>query len=307
MSSRIIVPLDGSPLAERALPYALALASATGATVTLMQVVPSSHLMRDYYVRYDASMEAEQAATAGAALEARARSLSSATLPINAYIAVGDAAEEIVRYAERGGETYIVMATHGRGGILHWAFGSVARKVLTAATVPTLIVRSETEPEHPAQAVTIRNLLVPLDGSTLAEKAVPLARDLARNLGAQVTLVRVVPFLTSLIGSYGEAMLAMNDDGAMEEMRMSAREYLTKINQTFAAAGVTSDMVVKQGGAPIALLELLDTKKYDLVVMSTHGRTGAKRWVLGSVAERLVEASHTPVMLVRASDEPVVK
>ncbi|MDQ6834427.1 MAG: universal stress protein [Chloroflexota bacterium] len=307
MSSRIIVPLDGSPLAESALPYALALASATGTTVTLMQVVPSSHLMRDYYVRYDASMEAEQAATAGAALEARARSLSSATLPINAYIAVGDAAEEIVRYAERGGETYIVMATHGRGGVLHWAFGSVARKVLTAATVPTLIVRSETEPERPAQAVTIRNLLVPLDGSTLAEKAVPLARDLARTLGAQVTLVRVVPFLTSLIASPYEPMLAMNDDGAMEEMRMSAREYLTKINQTFIAAGVTSDMVVKQGGAPIALLELLDTKKYDLVVMSTHGRTGAKRWVLGSVAERLVEASHTPVMLVRVSDEPVVK
>lgn len=308
MYSQIIVPLDGSPLAEGALPYALALAAATDAPVTLMQVVPSSQLMRDHYLRYDASMEAEQMATAATVLEARARSLSHPPQRIDTYLAVGDAAEEIVRYAERGEGSCIVMATHGRGGALHWAFGSVARKVLTAATIPTLIVRSEREPAQSAQPATIRSLLVPLDGSKLAEAAIPHARDIAHELGARVTLVRVIPLLSTLIASPYEPMIAAEYyDETMEQMRTSAQEYLTTISHTFSAASIVTDTVVKQGGAPMALLEMVDTKEYDLVVMSTHGRTGVKRWVLGSVAERLVEASHTPVLLVRTTEQPTAE
>lgn len=304
MYSQIIVPLDGSPLAEGALPYALTLGSAAGAAVILMQVVPSSERMRDYYLRYDAAMEAEHLAAAGAALEARARSLSRPSQRIDTYLAVGDAAEEIVRYADCRDGSCIVMATHGRGGALHWAFGSVARKVLTAATAPTLIVRSETEVRQSAQPATIRSILVPLDGSKLAEAAVPHARDLAQELGARVTLVRVIPLLSTLIASPYEPMIAAEYyDETMEEMRTSAQEYLTTIGDTFSVASVATDTVVTQGGAPMALLEMLDTKGYDLVVMSTHGRTGVKRWVLGSVAERLVEASRTPVLLVRVTEQ----
>ncbi|HEY8292325.1 MAG TPA: universal stress protein, partial [Thermomicrobiales bacterium] len=155
MFSSITVPLDGSPLAESALPYALALGDAMRVPVTLMHVVSLPKLSLDYQLRYDATEEATLLARADNTLEARAQSLRGGGRRVDRYAAAGDAAEEIVRYAERSDGRCIVMATHGAGGMLHWAFGSVARKVLTTATVPTLIVRPRASPERPGEPATI--------------------------------------------------------------------------------------------------------------------------------------------------------
>lgn len=304
MFDHIIVPLDGSPLAESALPDALALADATGASVTLLQVVPPSHQMLDYNLRYDAAAESEQLDRAGDALEVRARSLSSPGRCVRSYVTVGDAAEEIVRYAERVGGQCIVMATHGWGGVLHWAFGSVARKVLTTARVPTLVIRPQGVPEHPDRPATIRTILVPQDGSERAEAAIPVARELAQKLHARLTLARIVPVLTEMfVGSpYTPLMRSTYTDEAMGAARTAARAHLDVLARGLRSDGIAVETIVNDGSPVDRLLNLLNEQPRDLVVMSTHGRTGISRWVMGSVAERLVEASHTPVFIVRAGD-----
>lgn len=303
MFTHILVPLDGSPLAQGVLPYALALASATDTPITLLSVVPSMQVRPDSYIPYNAATEAAQLAAAGDALDILAQSLRSHGPRITTAVAVGDAADQILRYAEKNGVDAIVMASHGRGGAFHWAFGSVARKVITAATVPTLVVPAKDAPEHPETPAAIRSILVPLDGSERAEAVLPLVTALARSSGASVTLARVVPFPGGIyFGSPYVPMVAPDTfDQAMEEARTAARVYLDAVADRLEHAGVTVE-TVERGGEPASrLLSLMDEEQYDLIVAATHGRTGFRRWVMGSVAERLVEASHTPVLLVRSA------
>jgi nucleotide-binding universal stress UspA family protein len=308
MFNRILVPLDGSQLAEGALPYALSLAAALDASLTLLTVVQPMQLISDYYIPYDASLEAEQLAAAGAALDETADSLRHAGARVMTAVAVGYAASEILHYTEENGIDGIVMATHGRGGAFHWAFGSVARKVLTAATVPTLVVRAQEAPTHPETAATIGRILVPLDGSERAESVLPLVMDLARSSGASVTLARIVQFPGGIYfaSPYAPMVAAETFDQSMAETREAAKAYLHAAADRFRAAGIGAETVMQDGDAAGRLLRLLDAQPFDLVVMATHGRTGIPRFVLGSVAERMIEASHTPVLLVRSLNASTV-
>src|SRR4051812_33795090 len=135
MFAKIVVPLDRSLLGQSALPYALAIADTARAQVALLAVIPPSDAMLDGGLRYDATAEAAALAGAGAALESLAASVQGSNRHVDTHVAVVDRAEEILRHVERTGSDLVAMATHGRGGLLHWASGSVARKVLTAAAV----------------------------------------------------------------------------------------------------------------------------------------------------------------------------
>lgn len=302
MFTRILVPLDGSPLAQGALPYALALASATDAPLTLLSVVPPARLMTDYYIPYDAAGEAAALARAGSALDAVAQSLRAHGPRVMTAVAVGDAADQILRYTEGNGVDAIVMASHGRGGAFHWAFGSVARKVITGATLPTLVVRVKDAVEQSVMPARIRGILVPLDGSDLAEAGLPLASDLARRCAAHVTLARVVPFPGGLFMASPYTPLVAPDtfEQAMEDARTAARADLDSVAARLRRDGITVETVIREGDPAGQLLSLMDKERYDLVIAATHGRTGITRWVMGSVAERLIEGSHTPVLLVRS-------
>ena len=305
MFTRIVIPLDGSALAQAALPYALTLADIGHGSLTLLQAVPPLHVTWDYNIPYDAAIEAARLASAEGTLDTLAQRLRAAPRRIETQVTVGDPAGEILAYTERMEQDLIVMATHGYGGIAHWAFGSVARKVLTAATVPTLIVRPKQAPAHPEQPVPIRNILVPLDGSGHAEAVLPLVRDLAPALGAQVTLVRVVTtpppaFVVVPDVALPPAYLR----SALGEARERVEADLQQVSADLGTAGVTVISLMPTGQAAAELLDLLREGAYDLVAMTTHGRTGIKRWTMGSVAERLVEASHTPVLLLRSVGPP---
>ena len=305
MFTRVIVPLDGSPLAQSALPYALALADAAGVPVTLLQVVASLATTLDFDWQYDASLEAAALARAYDALVPLAQSLHTAGRRVETQVLLGDPPAEILRYADRGAQDLVVMATHGQGGMLHWAFGSVARKVLTTTDTPLLIVRPSRVPEQPMQPAAIRSILVPLDGSARAETVLPLVRAVAKSGNAQVTLTRVVPLIPSdyVMSSYTTPSELTYLDEITAAARAAARKHLGAIAAAWTAAGVKTEAVVQTGEATHTLLETIASGGYDLVAMTTHGRTGLSRWVLGSVAERLIEGSHTPILLVRAGDE----
>jgi len=305
MFTRVIVPLDGSPLAQSALPYALALADAAGIPMTLLQVVAPLATTLDFDWQYDASLEATALARAYDALVPLTQSLHTAGRRVDTQVLLGDPPAEILHYADRGAQDLLVMATHGRGGALHWAFGSVARKVLTTTDTPLLIVRPSRVPEQPTQPAAIRSILVPLDGSARAETVLPLVRAVAKSSNAQVTLTRVVPLIPSdyVMSSYTTPSELTYLDEITAAARAAATAHLGTLAAEWTAAGVKTDAVVQTGAAANTLLETLTGGGYDLVAMTTHGRTGLSRWVLGSVAERLIEGSHTPVLLVRAGDE----
>ncbi len=305
MFTRVIVPLDGSPLAQSALPYALALADAAGVPATLLQVVAPLATTLDFDWQYDASLEATALARAYDALVPLTQSLHAAGRRVETQVLLGDPPAEILHYADRGAQDLVVMATHGRGGMLHWAFGSVARKVLTTTDTPLLIVRPSEVPEQPAQPAAIRSILVPLDGSARAETVLPLVRAVAKSGNAQVTLTRVVPLLPPdyVMSSYTTPSELLYLDEITTAARAGATKHLGAIAAAWTAAGVKTEAVVQTGAAANTLLETLASGGYDLVAMTTHGRTGLSRWVLGSVAERLIEGSHTPILLVRAGDE----
>lgn len=290
MFARIIVPLDGSALAASALPYALRLADATGASLSLVRVVTPLHVVWDDDVVYDAATEAEGLVRAGGALDSLAERLRAPGRRVEIYAAVGDPADEILRYTERTYGDLIVMATHGRGGIARWAIGSVARKVLMDAPAPTLIVRPEDGPAQPEEPAAIRRILVPLDGSTSAETVVPPARDVAHSLGARVTLARVVTLPTVAFAAAPDTLTAPRPypaDTAAGKGR---------------AASLADTTIALDSGPADVLLDLLNDGGYDLVVISTHGWAGPKRQALGGVSERLIASSRTPVLLLRAAD-----
>ncbi len=305
MFTRVIVPLDGSPLAQSALPYALALADTAGVPVTLLQVVAPLATTLDFDWQYDASLEAAALARAYEALVPLTQSLHTAGRRVETQVLLGDPPAEILHYADRGAQDLVVMATHGRGGKLHWAFGSVARKVLTTTDTPLLIVRPSQVPEQPTQPAAIRSILVPLDGSARAETVLPLVCAVAKSGNAQVTLTRVVPLLPPdyVMSSYTTPSELTYLDEITTAARTAARKHLGTIAAAWTAAGVKTEAVVQTGEVAHTLLETIASGGYDLVAMTTHGRTGLSRWVLGSVAERLIEGSHTPILLVRAGDE----
>ena len=188
---------------------------------------------------------------------------------------VGRPAEEIIAFAETNDVDLVVTATHGRQSVERWLLGSVAEKVLRGCHAAVLTVRSSTQP--------LRRLLVATDFGPASEQAVALGARIAARFGARVTL------LHALDHDAGEPA---------GEVGRAARERLEKV--AAGIGGLVPDrQVLVRHGKPWS--EICDEAKegYDLVVLGTHGRSAVPRWLMGSVAERVVRSAAPPVLTVR--------
>lgn len=291
----VIVPLDESPLAEAALPYAEALARAFGARLHLLGVVERREggvLSVRPEVRAHVETAARQALTTY--LEATAQELRGHSLDVGVLVRSGDPAQEIVAAADEVPDAVIVMATHGRGGMERWLIGSVADKVMRTAPCPVLLVRPPQAGAERRQ-VMLRRLMVPLDGSDLAQTALPLAGELARALGATLVLVRVEPWLTMTAPSY--AYLPDLDRLEADVEALAAASLQEARGRLPADLNV--ETVVLRGAPAATLIDYARGEgRIDLVVMSTHGAGGLRRLLIGSVADRVVRAG-LPTLLIR--------
>jgi nucleotide-binding universal stress UspA family protein len=290
----IIVPLDGSTLAEAALPYAEALATATKASLALIAVVEREETGW-LGVADDIAAHLERARWQSLEhyLSATVTGLRERGFEVSTTVTAGDPADEIVAAADADPGAMIVICTHGRGGITRWAIGSVADKVMRLSTRPVLMVRSEDEGQG-RRLVALRRLMVPLDGSPLAEAVLPLAADLARTVGAEIVLVRVEPWLAVMAPEYGY----YPDMGRIDaEIAADAKQYLEETRRRLPT-DIDVKTIVLRGGPAALLTEFARTEGIDLVIMSTHGRGGFKRLVMGSTADRMVR-SGAPVLLIR--------
>ncbi len=308
MYTRILVPLDGSNLAEQALPYAKLLAGEMNIPISLLNVydsvLPQFSGMDNLF---DASqLNARYQAEAVAYLAKVESSLKDAGFIITANIREGNAADHIIKEAEKDSNTLIAMVTHGRSGLGRWVLGSVTDKVLHGTTNPLLITHAQAENSAPS-TVSVKNLIVPLDGSPLADRVLSHVEGLAPALGLNVILVRVTASSDEYYRFIDMSMGAGVDTGRFDQYAQDADteavSYLRKVKEQLNAKGVSSvEERVISGNAAGALLDLAQETPDSLVAITTHGRSGVERWVLGSVTDRLVRHSGQPVLVVRADD-----
>ncbi len=290
----IVVPVDGSELSERAIPVASALARGLSATLHLLTVwegededlerhfpALAADLARSAETYYADYLSRVAAKAEGVSVVAEARS--------------GRPAEQILAYAADLGARFIVMSTHGRSGLSRWWYGSVTDRIVHTSPTPVVVVGPHALPDPGAYA--IRHIAAPLDGSPLSEAALPIAVELASALAARLTLVRAVRWAAQAYPyTLPEAYVPQLD----AELEAGAKAYLDRV-RTGLDASLSVDTEVVRGVIAESLMEFCDRAGVDLVVMSTHGRSGLARATLGSVADRLLHGP-CPVALIRPKE-----
>ncbi len=292
----ILVPLDGSELSEGALAYGAALAKTLGTKLVLLtswEGVSTDLAASLPTIVVDVDKRAQT--YFGDYLEG-ARKKVPAGVESEVIVRSGDAADEILSVAESKGARAIVLATHGRSGIGRWVYGSTAAQVVHTAAIPVIAVGPNALQQARAD-VAFKRILIALDGSKLAEAAIPAASSLAKSLGARVTLVRVVPWATQ---AYPYTLPDTYVPQIDQELESAATAYLRKHEKLVTEVPV--DAFVVRGAVADGLIDFVDREGIDLVVMTTHARRGLARAALGSVADRLLQSA-APVMLIRPDAE----
>ncbi len=296
MYEKILVPLDGSELAQVALPYAEELAGRLGSEIILVFVSelaedPNRH-MHQFYL--EKMVESEQCA-----IERYFKKSEGRAIQVRSAILVGNPAEKIVEYAEKEGISLIVLATHGRCGITRWALGSVANKVVRATKRPVALIRARGARPDVREKGILHKAVVPLDGSKVGEAAVSYIEELAARLKAELILLQVLALGYNTITAEGYEYVVYSEK-QMASDRAFARAYLDGIGARLKGKGIVTGSEVRFGSAAEEIIKLADEIHADVVVMSTHGRSGVGRFVFGSVAERVLCEGNTPLLLIRA-------
>jgi nucleotide-binding universal stress UspA family protein len=294
MFRTLIVPLDGSEQAERALPYAVRLAQSGGGRVVLVRAglgpPPSG---QDWERQQVAAID-----EASAYLTEVAEKLAT-RVPVATSAQYGHAAEQILQSVQQYDGDAIVMTTHGRTGLAHMMHGSVAEAVVAQSQVPVLVLH--TRPGEAAAApfdVGTARILLPLDGSALSETAVPVAASML-GIAGELVLVTVVELPEHVKrDDYGNVIAYVDQQEGV--VRQQGLDYLRGIARTITASApdlhVTCDVRLGSPGEGIITAEI--ERVVDVVVMATHGLTGVRRSFTGSVAGQVVREGHTPVLLV---------
>lgn len=298
--TRLLVPLDGSPLAEQALPYARAIATDT-TEIILLEVVPWAEEIRTVLgkvVATAAEVQEAYEASAREELEAARKQWLGDRQNVRIEVAAGDPAEQILWVAERHAVDLIVMASHGRGALGRWAFGSVADRIARASTIPVMIIHPKETPAQSNGQPRIQRIVLLTDGSSLSLQAIPMATMLARTLNLPVHVLRALDPAT--VVSRAAVPLAPMPHSLYEDIarqiRTDAENAVKAVVEHLAALGITASGDVLEGPpAPTLIGALLPT---DIVVLTSHGYSGIRRWLLGSMAEKIIRSGVAPVVLV---------
>ncbi|MBI2855492.1 MAG: universal stress protein [Chloroflexi bacterium] len=323
---KILVPLDGSTFSETILDTVVPLVEASDSEAHLITVIEETAL-QGYWTMPptlidETTGEMGMSATAISrlstspnspeAIKAREEALHTAEeylarvvgrFPYNrttTRAVVGKSAvEETLKYAQEQGVELIAMSTHGRSGLGRWVFGSTADKLLHSSAIPLLLLTPKEGQKATPRAGRVDTLVVPLDGSELAESALSYAEWLARQMPLKISLVRVVPSVTF---AYPGGEPYSFEPRLYEEMEHAATEYLRQKQVDIELRGFKVECTVGSGHPAAYVVDFAEKQEGSLIVMSTHGRSGIGRWIMGSVADRVIRATSRPVLLVRPQE-----
>ena len=323
MYKQMLIPLDGSGLAEVVFNYAKELAGRLGINMVFLNVCSpeQSELlpMRRAYVERMAEIVKNQS------MEVQKRigiGIKGKAVEAKGEVLIGYPADEILRYADENDTDLILIATHGKSGIKRWGLGSVADKVLRMSKVPTWLVRANISKEIIHDQFPTKSILVPLDGSELAESALPHAEAVAKQRGAeliQVVLLRVCELTDMTFTPYNYYLIPDSYpptrplqwekyvEQETDKCKSANGQYLAGVAKKLEAAGLKVRTEVLVGKLPLEvkpadeILDYVNKNPVNLVVMATHGRSGLSHWAYGSVAEKILYGGNTPVLMTRPS------
>jgi nucleotide-binding universal stress UspA family protein len=287
MWKKILVPLDGSDLAELALPYAEELANAFKSEIILLHVSDPA----DTHYRHMHELYVQEVADR---IKERIRKVS----PV---VVSGKAADEIIGYAEKNKADLIIMTSHGRSGIMSWATGSIASKLLQAAPVPLLLVRAAKPKRKVTREVLLNRIMLPLDGSEAGEAAVGYVGELMSRLESEVTLFGVISS-GQHIRTVGGLDYISYPPEQMAMFEKEAQEYLDKVYRRLKRRKGTVKVTLKVGAGDVGqeIIKFAEEKGVNLIAVSSHGHSGIEKWVFGSIANKVVQGSKVPVLVVKA-------
>jgi nucleotide-binding universal stress UspA family protein len=289
----LLVPLDGSTLAEAVLPSAFFIASQLQAMITLLHVLehdPPEDVHGDPHLQNEDEADAYlQKVAAQAPAEVAAVNLHVHSNPEH------DVPRSITEHASELGADLVLIATHGRGGLRGFFLGNVAQQVLHLGNQPVLL----TKPGGVSFAG--KQLAIPLDGTPGAEAALPVARMLASNLGASLFLASVVPTVRTLRGqSIAPATFSPTATAGVLELEAEERQiYLQEMINVLSSPTCSVSAVVRRGDVASELVATIRETETDLVVMCTHAKQGIEAFVTGSIAPRIVAHLQRPILLIR--------
>lgn len=301
MIRQILVPLDGSALAESVLPAAAALAGGFGARVTLLHIVEE---------RPPGTIHGQPHLTDGdraqAYLEEVARRPIFRDRVVDVHVHLpqaGDVAESVVDHARELEADLVVLSTHGKSGLRGFLFGSIAIRALQRGTTPILLVNPTAAGEAPP--LVCRTILVPLDGTAAHEPALGLASTLGRAWRAALHLEIVVPTVGTLSGDevVTGVLMPTAKRVLLDLAERGAQEYVRKLAETLTAEGVPTTSHVSRGEPAASLVEAANRVGADLVVMASHAKGALDAFWSGSLTPKVIEKLGRPLLLVRAAGE----
>ncbi len=300
MLDHILVPLDGSRLAETVLPHVVALAKAFGSHVTLLRAVALGDQAGGSASVDPFSWQIRRAEGRAYLDEVQAR-LQDRGIEVTPALVEGSAAEQIVEFARSEAVDLMILSSHGGSGLSEWNISSVVQKVILGAFVPVLIVRAYKGVIDRLNGLHYHRLLLPLDGSRRAEYALPLAATLADSHGSALILAHVVhrPEMPRAIPLSEEERVLVEDLTALNWER--GAQYLEDLEPRVGMRAETR-LLVSHNPAE-ALHRLVEEEEIDLVVLTAHGYTGSTKWPYGSVALNFIVYGSTPLLIVQDISE----
>lgn len=313
MFKRILVPIDGSERAERAIPVAARIARLSGGSIAFIDVVQPPVEFGTYTTEVDhlialkkpGPFERHLAEANNYITEVMATYADDLAGIEVATEAVSGAAPPTIFSAARWEQAdLVIMCSHGETGLKRWLFGSVAQKAVRHSPVPVLILNengmmpSTLEESHPLR------VLVPLDGSPLAETAIESAAHFAHIVAdpaaIELHLLRIVDLPVSG-GKFPANLDANIREEAMQDAKAYLKEVTDRVNASLAniKVAVTSSVVMSTDIAGTIVQQAEDEDSFDLIAVTTHGRSGLRRLMMGSVTEHLLGATRLPLLIVR--------
>jgi nucleotide-binding universal stress UspA family protein len=292
MLERILIPLDGSKLSEASLGPGVELARAFDAELHLLGVCEGPdekhhRLMQAYLERN---------------VEAMRGNAASAPRRAKTVVLCGDPAGQILDYAAREQVSLLIMVTHGHSGIMPWTMGGTANKIVHGAPMPVLLLRATAVKKKGPQKSIFGKILLPLDGSGAGETAATLILEIAARLKSEVTLLTVIES-SQRVHTIGGLDYIRFPEQEVEKTKRDMSGYLDCAVRRFRDRGIEAHSELRSGHAAEVILKSAKAAGAQLVAMSSHGKSGLREWVFGSVSQKVLHAGKTHLLLVKPTPE----
>lgn len=303
MLEHILLPLDGSALAERVLPHAVALTKAFDSKLTLLRVVFQDEDVDSHGIVNPMDWQMRKT-EAESYLKSVQKRLEEIEIDSKIKIVEGKPAHQIIEFAKNHEASLIIMSSHGSSGVSEWNINSTVQKVLLRALMPVMIVRAYQDAHQELAGLEYKKLLLPLDGSKRAECILPLAESISAVQDSKLFLTHIIeePCLPC------QTPLSDDEKAVIEKLHQinlrESEKYLAHIKEQINEEN--AETIIESSQKPtIALHDIIDREQIDLVLLSAHGSSGENRWPYGKIALNFIAFGTTPLIIIQdlSSDE----